>query len=31
MISMRDVATIRLLELEMENETLRDLLAADAA
>jgi CBS domain-containing protein len=31
MISMRDVATIRLLELEMENETLRELLAADAA
>jgi CBS domain-containing protein len=30
-VSMRDVATIRLLELEMENETLRDLLAADAA
>lgn len=30
-ISMRDVATIRLVELEMENETLRDLLAADAA
>ena len=31
MISMRDVATIRLVELELENETLRDLLAADAA
>ena len=31
MISMRDVATIMLVELEMENETLRDLLAADAA
>ena len=31
MISMRDVATIRLIELEIENETLRDLLAVDAA
>ena len=31
MISMRDVATIRLFELEMENETLRELLGADAA
>ena len=31
MISMRDVATIRLVELEMENETLRTLLDADAA
>jgi len=30
-ISMRDVATIRLVELEIENETLRDLLAVDAA
>jgi len=31
MISMRDVGTSRLVELEIENETLRDLLAADAA
>lgn len=31
MISMRDVTTIMLVELELENETLRDLLAADAA
>ena len=31
MISMRDLATIRLVELEMENDTLRELLAVDAA